>query len=133
MNSVRRLAAGGALAIGTLGLTLCLGAPTTFAATSYTSFAPNNAGRTTYSVDNSHYQIYDTLSDGFAVAAFFYNQDRQNPFKLFHTCNVGAGNSCQGDLPGGVAGPLCMATGVGNGYEVNNYEYGQSVCFNVSP
>lgn len=136
MNSVLCLTTVGALTIVTPGLSeRAVFAASSYASytsnSSYTSFAPDNAGRTTYYTDNSHYQIYDTKADGFAVGVFFYSQDGSGTFRLFHTCSVGAGNSCPGDLPGGIPGPLCMATGVGNGTDANNYIYGQPVCFRV--
>lgn len=141
MNSVRRLTAVGSLTIGTLVQMLGLGVPTAFAASSYTSYEPNgsytssasnDAGRTTYYTDNSHYQIYDTLADRLAVGVLFYSQENQT-FRLFHECDVGAGNNCPGNLPPGIAGPLCMATGVGRGTVAETYEYGQPVCFRVGP
>lgn len=129
MNGFRRLMVIGVLIIGASRSE----AFTALAATSYTSYAPGDAGRTVYYMDNRRYEIYDTISGQFAVSAFFFNQDQQNPYRVVIFCDVGAGNSCSGSLPPGIVGPLCMETGVGHGTNVNNYQYGQPVCFPVGP
>lgn len=148
MNSVRRLTVVGALIIGTLGL----GVPTTFAASPYTSYAPNGphttprttwapdrVGRTEYYTDNSHYQIYDMGRDWLAVGAHFYRdgdfyRDRNYQHVDFLSCNKGAGGSCSGDLPKWFTGRLCVKTGVGrHGDNAIAYTYGEYDCFHVGP
>lgn len=127
MNNIRRLTAVGFLVIGTLGL----GVPAAFAVSVYDSYARDNAGKTTYNTDSRHYEISNIKSDPLAVGVFFYNQDQQSTFRLFHECGTGPGTNCPGDLPKGVTGKLCMATGLGHGTDPNNYEYGQPVCFST--
>ena len=116
MNSLRLAVIGGALAAGTIGIRAPAGfVPSSYDSyalnDSYTSYAPGNAGRTTYYPINKHYQIYDTVPSRFTVGVFFYSQNGTTNFKLFYTCDVGAGNNCPGDLPGGLRGqPVCFSS-----------------------
>lgn len=125
MNNIRRLTAIGFLIIGTLGL----GAPMAFAVSVYSSYTRDKVGITTYNTDTRHYEIFNIKSDRLTVGVRFYNQDKQPIFRTFHTCDTGPGTNCPGDLPKGVTGTLCMATGLGSGTDPNNYEYGRPVCF----
>jgi hypothetical protein len=127
MNNIRLLTTIGFLIVGTLGL----GAPTAFAVSLYDSYARDNVGKTTYNTDSRRYEISNIKSDRLTVGVLFHNQDKQPTFRSFHTCNTGPGTNCQGDLPKGVTGTLCMATGLGSGTDPNNYEYGQPVCFST--
>jgi hypothetical protein len=55
----------------------------------------------------------------------------------FKVCHEAGGPDCQGELPKEAIGTICMETGVrnekGDGARVDDYQYGDSWCFIVSP